>query len=372
MLVMIFVNQLADVKGLPAWTYHMPAHIDAMTYVDMVFPAFLFAMGLSLPLSLRSRLAKGASLANLWLHILIRTICLTALGLILANAEAANRGLMPLHLTGNAWALIALLGAALFLNVYPKSVSPLWPTLSKAVGLLLVVLMLLIFRRSDGHGHPLWLDFSYWEILGIIGWTYLAVCILYIPTRRWRLAPVLWLIVLCAFNLLSAAHLIRFSDVLPLQIWPWSNGAFCILTMAGVVTADLLLSGTPKLRQSLLFGLAMLVAGALSSPLGISKIRATPTWCLVSAGTSVLIFLALYCICDLQRHTRWAAFVHPAGANTLLTYLLPDFFFFGVSTAWLPAMWRSGLPGVFQTAVFTALMLLLAALLTRWRVRLQL
>ena len=48
MMVMIFVNKLAEVKGLPAWTYHMPAKGDAMTYVDMVFPIFLFIMGLSL------------------------------------------------------------------------------------------------------------------------------------------------------------------------------------------------------------------------------------------------------------------------------------------------------------------------------------
>src|SRR5271154_1551042 len=42
MLVMIFVNDLGEVRGLPWWTYHAHAQQDLMTYVDMVFPFFLF------------------------------------------------------------------------------------------------------------------------------------------------------------------------------------------------------------------------------------------------------------------------------------------------------------------------------------------
>ena len=45
-LVMIFVNDLAEVKGLPWWTYHLPGNVNGMTYVDMVFPFFLFIVGI--------------------------------------------------------------------------------------------------------------------------------------------------------------------------------------------------------------------------------------------------------------------------------------------------------------------------------------
>ena len=41
MAVMIFVNDLSSVRGLPWWTYHAPARVDVMTYVDMVFPFFV-------------------------------------------------------------------------------------------------------------------------------------------------------------------------------------------------------------------------------------------------------------------------------------------------------------------------------------------
>ncbi len=378
MLVMIFVNELAGVRGLPAWTYHMPTEVDAMSYVDMVFPAFLFVMGLSLPLAVRSRLLRGTSAASLWLHIVVRSLILMLLGLLLANADKANRALMPLHLTSDDWSLLALIGAALLIYVGPTPAGNLWRTVSKVVGALLLATMLLIFRRADEQGHVRWLDFSYWEILGIIGWTYLATCALWLPFRRWRAAPIILLITMCAFNMATAAGFIGFPATLPLYLWPWSNGAFAVLTMSGIVTAQILLTDewgftlSNKLGRATGFGVVLLLAGAISVPLGISKNRATPTWCLVSAGTSVLLFVLLYWICDVHGRTRWAAFVRPAGSNTLLTYLLPDFFAFGVSLAWLPRMWSYGLPGAFRAAVFTALMLLISAVLTRWRIRLRL
>ena len=39
-LVMVFVNDVASVKGLPWWTYHIGPGEQGMTYVDVVFPHF--------------------------------------------------------------------------------------------------------------------------------------------------------------------------------------------------------------------------------------------------------------------------------------------------------------------------------------------
>src|SRR5260370_758869 len=88
MIVMVFVNDLAAVKGLHWWNYHAPARVDAMTYVDMVFPAFLFILGMAIPLATEQRLRKDPSPAHLWLHIVSRSLSLLILGLILANAGA--------------------------------------------------------------------------------------------------------------------------------------------------------------------------------------------------------------------------------------------------------------------------------------------
>jgi hypothetical protein len=82
--------------------------------------------------------------------------------------------------------------------------------------------------------------------------------------------------------------------------------------------------------------------------------------------------MLLYWICDIKRHTRWAAFVKPAGSNTLLSYLLPDLFYFAVPLSFSPASVNQGAPGVLRALVFTALMLAIAALLTKCKIRLQL
>ena len=91
MIVMIFVNDLASVKGLPWWTLSgAPGRADVMTYVDMVFPAFLFILGMAIPLATEQRLRKDPSILHLWPHILLRSVSLLVLGLILTNAGAGR------------------------------------------------------------------------------------------------------------------------------------------------------------------------------------------------------------------------------------------------------------------------------------------
>jgi heparan-alpha-glucosaminide N-acetyltransferase len=172
MVIMIFVNDLASVRGLPWWNYHMKANVDFMTYVDIVYPFFLFAVGVSIPLAFRQRLKKNPSLPALWLHICVRSLSLVVLGLILANAEKGDQARMGIN--PNAWAILALTGAALFLSVYngPENRSKLHFWL-RIVGLGLMTVMLAIFRRTAPDGRTAWIDGSYPEILGLIGYTYL-------------------------------------------------------------------------------------------------------------------------------------------------------------------------------------------------------
>src|SRR3984885_5745261 len=143
MAVMIFVNALAGVPGLPWWTYHAHANEDVMTYVDMVFPFFLFIVGMSLPLSVAQRLKRDPSLFALWLHVILRSASLIGLGLILANAEKADASRMGI--SGNLWALLGLLSAALYLNVYPPSKRfPAYSTAIRGIGLVAVIILFAI------------------------------------------------------------------------------------------------------------------------------------------------------------------------------------------------------------------------------------
>jgi len=380
MAVMIFVNDLADVHGLPWWTYHAHARQDRMTYVDMVFPFFLFIVGMSMPLAIERRLKQNSSQAALWLHIVLRSCSLIVLGLILANAEKVDPA--RTHLSGPTWAILGLIGGILFWLVPSRNPGHGRTYLAlRAVGLILLVFVFAIFRRTTNAGAFGWIDGSYPEILGLIGYTYFAVALLYIPTRRWQWAPLAWVAVLTAFCALVVARLIPLLPHLPLYVWPFSNGAHPAITMAGIATTTLLLHRDEKrtlhsrVLLSLAFALVMLVAAWLLTPLGISKIRATPTWLLVSSGAAVLSFLLLYWICDVKSWTRWAAIVKPAGENTLLTYLLPDLYYFLAAFLgfhYFETHLRSGMPGVVRSVGFTLLILAISAVLTRMRIRMQL
>ena len=384
MAVMIFVNALSDVHGLPWWTYHAHANEDRMTYVDMVYPFFLFIVGMSIPLSITPRLKRNSSQAALWLHVLIRAASLIVLGLILANAEKADPSRMPI--SGNLWALIGLVGAALYLNIYPKSERfPAYSKILRVLGLIGVIVMYAIFRRTTQGGNVAWIDPSYPEILGLIGFTYLGVAVLYIPTRRWKWAAAAWFLALLAFNILSTARLVPLPGSLPMYIFPFDNGAMACIVMAGVVVSQIFLGASPGITPrpapkqamtvAISLGIVALIAGWICIPLGISKIRATPTWSLWSIGAAILLFTFLYWICDVRRQTNWAFLLKPAGTNALLTYLLPDLWYFLMGTlgiTYLDTHLNLGWPAVVKTVVFTLVMLSFASLLTRARVRLQL
>jgi heparan-alpha-glucosaminide N-acetyltransferase len=379
MAVMIFVNALSEVRGLPWWTYHAHASDDVMTYVDMVFPFFLFAVGMSLPLAVAQRLKRNSSLPSLVAHVAVRVLGLIVLGEILANAQKADPARMGM--SGSTWALLALICAALYLNVYGESKrARTYSRVLRAVGLAGVILLLVLFRRTTAGGHQAWLDFSYPEILGLIGYSYLAVAILYIPTRRWLCAPPIWFILLVSLCALSTAKIVTFPDQVPLYLWPFGNGAMCCIIMAGVVTSQIFLRPDGRVAPNRAIPLAVgfsivtLIAGRVLTPLGISKIRATPTWSLYSIAASMLLFTLLYWVCDLKQWQRWAVIVRPAGSNTLLTYLLPDLWYFILSAIgfkYLDVHFNVGWSGVVKTLIFTLFMLAAADVLTKARIRLQ-
>ena len=378
MAVMIFVNALDGVRGLPWWTHHARASVDVMTYVDMVFPFFLFAVGLSLPLAVERRLKRDRSQAALWLHIVVRSVSLIVLGLILANAEKADRSFMGM--SGNLWGLLGLLCGALFLLDYSpwKRLQP-YSRLLQIVGLVAMAILYAVFRRTTSAGHAGWIDFSYPEILGLIGFAYLSVAILYIPTRRWSWAPSLWFVLLVSLCAFTTARIIVFPEWATLYVWPFGNGSSSCIVMAGVVVSTFFrgngVTAARAMLAAVVFGLVVFGAGWMLMPLGISKIRATPTWSLWSVAGAAFLFALLYWVCDVRQWQRWAAPVRPAGSNTLTTYLLPDFsdLLMGLLglTFW-DAHFNAGWPGVVKTLIFTCLMLALAAGLTKARVRLQL
>src|SRR5271156_940331 len=93
MFTMIFVNDLAGAPEsvVPNWMVHFSdrhAGGSGMTFVDLVFPGFLFIVGMSIPFALGPRLARGESLWKIILHVITRTLALLAIGILMVNDES--------------------------------------------------------------------------------------------------------------------------------------------------------------------------------------------------------------------------------------------------------------------------------------------
>lgn len=79
---------------LPGWMYHMqeppPDHIydpalSGITWVDLVFPFFLFSMGAAFPFSLRRKFEKGVSRLRLSADAILRGLQLTFFAIYIAH-----------------------------------------------------------------------------------------------------------------------------------------------------------------------------------------------------------------------------------------------------------------------------------------------
>src|SRR6476620_2185184 len=119
-LVMIFVNELAGIHDIPKWMKHMPRDADAMSFVDVVFPAFLFIVGMSIPFAINQRLKKGATFTQLWQHILFRTLGLLVLGFFMVNAEGGYDE-KAMGISINLWSILFFAAVILIWKVYRTS-----------------------------------------------------------------------------------------------------------------------------------------------------------------------------------------------------------------------------------------------------------
>jgi predicted acyltransferase len=99
MFMMIFVNDLSGAgKIVPDWRVHFSdRHRDGsgMTFVDLVFPAFLFIVGMSVPLALGGRMAKGQGVWKTLGHVAFRTIALLFIGILMVHETPDTAALTP-------------------------------------------------------------------------------------------------------------------------------------------------------------------------------------------------------------------------------------------------------------------------------------
>src|SRR5690242_3439742 len=82
--LMLFVNDLAAGRGssFPQWARHFNGTGDGITFVDLIFPGFIFIVGMSVPLSVKARVRAGDPPHLLFWHIATRTVSLLFMGIV--------------------------------------------------------------------------------------------------------------------------------------------------------------------------------------------------------------------------------------------------------------------------------------------------
>jgi predicted acyltransferase len=160
------------------------------------------------------------------------------------------------------------------------------------------------------------------------------------------------------------------------------NAAHTSIVLCGIVVSLLFFDKTSEAQdgmrflQAFIFTLLLFAAGYFLRPwFKISKIYATPTWCLYSAAFCALVFSFLYWLIDRKKIQRWTVFFKPAASNPLLTYIIPDIIYYLTALAGVtlrPGIFSHGWPGIVWSALYAVAVMGIVILLNRMKLKLQL
>jgi predicted acyltransferase len=375
MVLMIFVNDLWSLTDIPAWLEHVESGVDGIGLADVVFPAFLFIVGLSLPFAIQSRRAKGDNDRQLVGHVLSRTVGLLTMGVFLVNGESINEAAtgMPRLL----WNVIACICFVLIWNSYPKRM-PSWLSNGlKGLGIVVLVVMAFVYR---GEGEPASrFATHWWGILGLIGWSYLAAALVTVFAHDRLVVLVIAWVAFALLSMADQAHLLPAAvSFIPSAI---SGGTLAGLSMGGVVMGTLFQHyrrlGDNRQMTLVFIAILLILIGlsVLTRPYwGLSKLGATPAWLFLCSAFTILAFMVIYWLVDVYNKGNWFAVIKPAGTDTLLCYLMP-YFAYALTTALsvhLPTTLLTGGVGLFQSLLFAILCVWVAGRLSKLGIRLKL
>jgi len=263
------------------------------TFEDLIFPLFLFIVGLSMPFSITKRLSRGESKRDLYRHIVQRTLVLFFLGLV-------YNGLLRLDFDGMRWAgvlqrisLCYFLAALIVLNSGIRG-QAIW-----AGSILLVYWAAMALVPVPGHGAG---DLS--PEGNLAGW----LDRLLLPGR------------FCCY---------RFGDnegILS-TIPAVSTALIGVLTGHWIRTPH---TGAKKTLAMLAAGAACLLAALAWHPFfPINKLLWSSSYVLFAGGWSLILFACFFWIVDVKGHRSWVFPFVVIGLNPITIYVAQGLFDFG-------------------------------------------
>ncbi|QEC41009.1 heparan-alpha-glucosaminide N-acetyltransferase domain-containing protein [Pseudobacter ginsenosidimutans] len=377
MTLMIFVNDLWSLKDIPGWLEHTAAAEDGMGLADVVFPAFLFIVGMSVPLAINNRRSKGDDNGKIFLHILERGAALLVMGLFLVNGEYLNAAATGIN--RGVWNVLSCLSFIALWNAWPKTTNPWVKRILKTLAVGVLLLLAFICRSGEGENIQRF-GVHWWGILGLIGWAYMVgAIVVMLAGNKTPVIAIAWALFL-GICIASHAGLLK-NEIVGAVIGPLGVGGHVALVLGGTIITNIFFHYHKLQQHAKMMGILLLIAAALLAlgfvlrPYwGISKIRVTPSWILICSGITVATFVLVNWIADQQGKASWFDFIKPAGTNTLLCYLIPYFVYaIAMATGWsLPDLILTGAVGLIKSLAFALLIIGLGGLLGKLGVKLKL
>lgn len=303
------ITAMVLVNNPGSWSYVYPPMLHAQwhgwTPTDLIFPFFVFIVGVSISIVMNREMAKGTDKLELIKNAGIRGAKLFALGLFLAlfyynfsdpAFSWVEQQLQSIRVMG----VLQRLGLAFFLTV------PLVLYFKPRGRIIWIAVLLLGY----------WAALT-WVPYGKPGQTYVGHLEFGNNLTAWIDSQVF-----------AAKHL-YYRDALPFAFDP--EGLFSTLpaiagALAGVFTGDLLMnkqkSLTEKTSKMISIGLILIVLGEIWGwVFPINKSIWTSSFVVMSTGWALLILGVLTILIDIKGHKRWTAPFVVFGANAIAFYM---------------------------------------------------
>jgi predicted acyltransferase len=301
-LALVTAAKCPSLAWVPPQFEHVPW--EGFHFIDLIFPLFLFMIGVSIPYAFAKRLARGDRLWRLYGHILLRVIILFTLGMMISgNLLSYNVQKFQIYSVLQMLALGYLVAAVIFLNFR-------WPWQIVLTVLMLVAYWaLLAFVPCPGHVIGVVKDhcnIGDWLNDWIVGdWQ-----------GQFRLGWIVGILGHAATAMLGvfAGQLLRSASTQRSKVlWLVGLGVFCLL--AGMFWGGWIARWFP--------GVALFGEDWSQWPIWcpIIKNRWTSAYALYAGGWSYLLLALFYLVIDVWGLRRWAFPFIVIGANSLAAYM---------------------------------------------------
>ena len=378
MFLMLWVNDFWTLNSIPKWLKHAVSGEDYLGFSDLIFPWFLFAIGLSIPFAFESRLLKSENNVTIGKHILLRTIALLVMGLFHMNMEMYNHQLSII--SKPIFVIISTFAFFMIWNDHSrlKGKNDFFYKLLPFLGVTVLIIMFFIYRGQDYDGNAIGFRIHWWGILGLIGWVYSITAGTYFVFKKSIFALSIAFFISMILNFMDSSDISYAIFSWQKANWIPGSGGLQALSFGGIITSLCLIRYKNDIR--ILYGF-LSFAGLLSLLLGlflrkyfiISKIAGTPSWILISMSTAIFLFIFLHWVVDLKKQLSWYEPISIAGTATLTCYLIP-YFYYSVRTLTgfqLPMFLTTGIIGLFKSILYSFLIIIFARIASKSFIRLK-